>query len=371
MLKLQHTNPSPKQDFFLPYFFTFYLSVSLIRFLNPANFFITSTLVLLGIAPLILFFNFKKFKFYNLFFIFLILAGLISSLYVVRHERIHHMIFFNLMSLGILLLFEHKLIFHKHMMFIFICLSLYFLSIIFSLEDPIYALKVCSGNGISIMMIVTTIALYISRYVSEKKILIWPAFSNFLICFWAGGRSGFFSSLIILIGVCYLCTKNKRIFLWSFFLFSTVMLFFSLVFFDYLKHVYFFKALFERFDNHSLLNDPRLQIWSNYFNNLDLSRFIFGVNFKRDPWPGGEILNFDYHNSFINLVAQTGLFGFFILLLTSYSLNYYLRKNFLYLILFLALIFRALTDSFIFFESWDFLFFFFLLAPLKSLVIKN
>lgn len=368
MLKLQHTNP--RQDFFLPYFFTFYLAVSLIRFLNPANFFITSSLVLLGIAPLILFFNFKKFKFYNLFFIFLILAGLISSLYVFRHERIHHMIFFNLMSLGILLLFEHKLIFHKHIMFIFICLNLYFVSMIFSLENPIYALKVCSGNGISYMMIITTIALYISRYMSEKKILIWPAVSNFLICFWAGGRSGIFSSLIIFLGICYIAVKNKKIFYTFFFVISAVLISTGFIFYDYLREFYFFKVPFDRFATHSLLNDPRIQIWSNYFINLDFSRFIFGANIKNDPWPDGTILNYDYHNSFINLHANTGIYGFFLILLACYSLIFYYRKNFLYFILFSAIILRAFTDSFIFFESWDFLFFFFLMVPLKSLVKK-
>ena len=204
-------------------------------------------------------------------------------------------------------------------MTIFISVCLYFLGLMLFRQDPVYALKVCSGNGISIIILITVVSLYIVESRLSKKITLWPAAISFIICFWAGGRSGIISSFIILFGISYLCLKNKKFirlfYLTSFYLFLVLI---TIFFYDYLSDVYFFKSPLARFDSHSLAEEPRLLMWANYFNNLNLENFIFGANVRNDPWPEKVLYNFDYHNSFINLHSNTGLFGFFIFLLIGY-----------------------------------------------------
>jgi hypothetical protein len=330
---------------------------------------LTSTLVLLGLLPVIIYFQSKKYKVENYFFIFLLISILISSSYTGSFDRVVHRILFSLMSLGILVIFEQKIISYKQLMTLFIFICLYFLGLMLFRQDPIYALKVCSGNGISMIVLFALVALYIVRHRLQCAIILWPAAISFLICFWAGGRSGIISSFIILFGISYMKLKGRKFtklfYLTSFYLILTLATFF---FYDYLRDIYFFKAPLSRFANHTLAEEPRFLMWANYFNNLDLERFIFGVNIMNDPWPEKVLYNFDYHNSFINLHSKTGIFGFLIFLLTVNSLIYYIRNNLLFFILFTAIIFRAFTDSFIFFESWDFIFFFFLIKPLKAIL---
>ena len=361
-----------KIDFLYSYILSLYLALSIVRFLHPANLMLSSTLVLLGLLPVIIHIQSQNYKVENYFFILLIISTLISSAYTGSIERIPHKILFSLMSLGILVLFEQKKISYKQLMTVFIFVCLYFLGLMLFRQDPVYTLKVCSGNGISMILLVSTVSLYIVRHRLQRAIILWPAAISFLICFWAGGRSGIISSFIILFGINYLKLKNKKFtrlfYLTSFYLFLALITF---SFYDYLRDFYFFKAPLSRFANHSLSEEPRFLIWANYFNNLDLERFIFGVNTGNDPWPEKVLYNFDYHNSFIFLHSKTGIFGFFILLLMVNSLIYYIRNNLLFFILFTAIIFRAFTDSFIFFESWDFIFFFFLIKPLKAILRQN
>jgi len=103
-----------------------------------------------------------------------------------------------------------------------------------------------------------------------------------------------------------------------------------------------------------------LNMWANYFNNLDISRVIFGANVVEDPWPEGEINEYNYHNSFINLHLQTGLMGLVTLALIIFALFKFYKTNKVFFFLLLALILRSSTDLFIFFGRFDFIPFFFI-----------
>jgi hypothetical protein len=112
--------------------------------------------------------------------------------------------------------------------------------------------------------------------------------------------------------------------------------------------------------------DPRIEMWANYFNNLDLFRVIFGANILTDPWPKGKLFAYDYHNSFINLHSQTGFMGLIVLALIIFSLFKFYRTNRVFFFLFLTVILRWSTDIGLFFESWDFIPFFFIFYFLKD-----
>ena len=110
----------------------------------------------------------------------------------------------------------------------------------------------------------------------------------------------------------------------------------------------------------------RLSYWEYYFSNLDISRLIFGVNVVEDPWPAGEINEYNYHNSFIHLHLQTGFMGLITIALILFALFRYYKINKIYFFLLLSIIFRASTDGFMFFNRADFIIFFFIFYFLKS-----
>lgn len=344
--------------------FTAYLTLSLVRFLIPANFIITSSLCILGLTA----FSFshrEKITPENVILIFLVLSFLISACVTKRYERIPQVLFFSLMSSGIAYLLRKSLISSSHILIIFLCLSLFFFEKIFTQTDPVTTLRVTSGNGISLMTSVTIISYYIACYNEKKTLMLFPAAINFLICLWAGGRSGIFSSLIILLGL-YFLINYKRFYL-NLLLSVTILVFIFNInsIYSFLGNFYFFKASYLRFTTHSFIQDPRIFILKDYLSNLNITNILFGVNLK-NLWSGGLIYNFDLHNSFLNLTSKAGLIGWCNILMTIFALLIFLRKNLLFFILFLSLIVLCITDGFIFFESWDFLFLFFIVNAILN-----
>ena len=112
----------------------------------------------------------------------------------------------------------------------------------------------------------------------------------------------------------------------------------------------------ERFNS----EEVRLTVWGNYLSNLDLYRIVLGANIFEDPWPDGAVLAYNYHNSYIHLHSRTGLYSIFLFVLTAFALVEYARFNKLYFILFLTVIIRMSTDSGLFFESFDFIYLYFI-----------
>lgn len=115
------------------------------------------------------------------------------------------------------------------------------------------------------------------------------------------------------------------------------------------------------------ISTGRFEIWDNYYANLDMLRLFFGSNIYTDPWPKGEELAYNLHNSFLRLFAYTGLMGLLTIILMNAALIYFFYKNKLFFILLLALIIRGFTDTIFFFESWDFLLFFFIFYFLNDI----
>jgi len=112
--------------------------------------------------------------------------------------------------------------------------------------------------------------------------------------------------------------------------------------------------------------DPRIFIWSNYFNNLDVVKVFFGANVHTDPWPDGAIYAYNYHNIFIHLHLQTGVFLIVFCILICSALVKFCRTNKLFFVLLLAICLRGMTDTFLFFESWDFIIYFFIYQFMRN-----
>jgi hypothetical protein len=246
---------------------------------------------------------------------------------------------------------------------IFYGLAAYFFILMFIGVDGYTALKFCSFNGISIVMLVACISLYIIMSMEKKKIDLKPAIITLIISIWGIGRSGIISSFALLIGILLVRWRAKP----RYILYTIIGLFIALLFM-YATDYSFFKNAIDHYLVRSGEAGPseRWMMWSNYFNNLDISRVIFGVNVVEDPWPKKEIMAYNYHSSFINLHLQTGLMGLITLALIIIALLKFYKTNKVFFILFLTLILRASSDCFIFFDRFDFIPFFFIFYFLKT-----
>lgn len=354
------------------FLFCIYLFASLIRWVTPSNIFLTSLITIIGIV--LLFINLKTSRL-NLPFLYLlmmIIFLLLSSVAVYRYDRLGHTILFVLMNGGVALTLNKNLVQTWAVKIVFYYWSIFFLYQIFIGADPDAVMKVVSHNGVSMMMLVTCISYYIVVHQNASKLPVWPAFLTFIISIWGIGRMGILSSFIIFVGVLFVKFKARRV--------SAIFVGLTIIaILNFYEKILEFGSSFS-FSRGSILNivvksegdEPRFEIWSNYLKNLDTFRLIFGANVKTDPWPDGAELAYNYHNTFINLHSQTGLMGIltlFILLLALFRLFWYDK---IYFILFAALFTRWFTDIGLYFESWDFLpFFFTFITFFKLNVMKD
>ncbi len=296
----------------------------------------------------------------------LIFFLLLSSIAVNRFERLGHTILFVLMNGGVALTLKNFIqTWAVKVVFSFWCI--FFLYCIFIGADPDETMKVVSHNGVSMMMLVSCISYYVVVRQNAEKLYVLPAFLTLLISIWGIGRSGILSSFILFIGILLVKYKPKRI--------VTILVSFSVfliwIFYEKLLEI----GLRFSFLSGSLINilvksegdEPRLGIWENYFQNLDTFRLIFGANTKTDPWPDGEFLAYNYHNTFINLHSQTGLMAIITILILIFALiNFYLSDK-IFFVLLVVLLTRWFTDIGLYFESWDFLPFFFTFVMLSRI----
>ena len=359
---------------FFTILFSLYLALSLIRFTWPAHLLLTSTVTGLGLFALILL-SIRIRRDYVPIYIFvgfLTTSFLVSSLFVSRTERLGHVVLFIVFNTGIAMILLRGYVYSWGGYIVFYGSAGYFLMLMFAGVYPGEAL-VCSYNGISMMMMVACISLYIILSMENKKIDLKPALISLFISIWAIGRSGIISFLVLLLGflLVRLRTKKRIIFIVIICLIIGYLLFDVLYMFG-MDYSIFSNAI-DRFLASATGEVPnvRMRIWANYFNNLDISRVIFGVNVLTDPWPDGELLAYNYHSSFINLHLQTGFMGLIVMVLIILSLFKFFRKNQVFFFLFLTVILRWSTDIGLFFESWDFIPFFFIFYYLTCIIHKK
>jgi len=354
---------------FFTILFSLYLALSLICFIWPNNYIILIYTVL-GLFALVCLSTRIRGE-YGLIYIyigFLIASFLVSSLIVGRTGwRLYIPLSFVVSSPGIAMILLRRYVYSWGGYIVFYSLAIYFFVLILAGVDGHFALKYSSWNGISMVMLVACISLYIILNMENKKIDLKPALITLVISIWGIGRSGIASSIVLLLGLLSVRLRAKPKYLLS----VIISLFIAFIFYALSMYALDYSFLGNAIDHYlkkTMETGPseRWTMWTNYFNNLDLFRLIFGVNVVEDPWPAGEISEYNYHNSFINLHLQTGFMGLITLLLIIFSLFLYYRINQVFLFLFLTLLLRSSTDLFIFFGPFDFIPFFFIFYFLKS-----
>lgn len=359
---------------FFTILFSLYLALSLIRFIWPANLLMSAIITWFGLVALILLSIRIRREHVPIYIFagFLVTSFLVSSLFVERTERIGHVVLFIIFNTGIALILLRGYVYSWGGYIVFYGLVGYFLILMLAGVDADDALKVCSYNGISMMMLVGCISLYIILSMENKKIDLIPAIFTLLISIWGIGRSGIASSFVLLLGLLLIRLQAKQKYIYIGIISFLISLSILYIYWDVLliyamDHSFFGNAInLYLVRNMETGPDVRIAIWANYFNNLDIFRVLFGANVLTDPWPEGEILAYNYHNVFINLHLQTGFMGLIVIALIIFSIFNFYKTNKVFFFLLITLILRCSTDILLFFESWDFIPFFFIFYFLKD-----
>jgi hypothetical protein len=359
-----------QKKYFFTIVFTAYFALTLIRYLWPQNLILTATITFLGLLSLIVL-SMKIPKDNLPIYIFTLLlaaAFLVSSIFVLRTDRIAHVLLFIFFNFGIALILVRGQVYSQGPYLVFYALASYMALLIISGADPNEALKVVSRNGISEIMIAACVCLYIIQENEGKKIDLKPAFFTFLISIWGVGRSGIVSSLVLFLGLFFVRMRLKNLYTYAaFFALLAAFLFFDQLLLLGIDNSFIGPAIDHNFARRQDDRpEARIAIWANYFNNLDFFRVFFGANVHTDPWPGGELYAFNYHNMFIHLHLQTGLMAIVVLIFILAALVKFWRSNKVFFFLLLAICMRGITDTFLFFESWDFILYFFIYYFLKN-----
>ncbi len=344
------------------------------RFVWPAQLLMSLVLSTLGLLALLLtsIIIQKMYLKLYLFIGLLLFSFLVSSLFVsARTERLGHVVLFILANAGVALVLVKGLASRGGAYIVFYSLTAYFLILIAAGVGARDALTSTSYNGISMMLLTACVSLYIVLGVEGRKIDLKPALVTGLLCIWAIGRSGILSSMILLGGLLLILLHSRIKSRYFFILVLAVVIFIAYLFFDNLialsqGNFFLGNAVEVYLARNADVESVRLVLWANYFNNLDFSRLFFGANIFTDPWPQGEEFGYNYHNSWISLHSQTGLMGLVVIALVGLSLLKFWKNNKLFFVLFSAVITRWSTDAGIFFESWDFLMYFFIFYYLSG-----
>jgi len=365
------------EKIFFTILFSLYLALSLISSLIVTRLFVARsiglTAISLGLFALILLSTRirRGHAKYYVFVGLLVTSLLISSFIVGRTGRsVYLPTFFIISNFGIALILIRGYVYSWGGYIVFYGLAVYFLMLMLAGVD--LTLTMGSTNIISIAILIACISLYIILSRENKKIDLKPALFTLAISIWGLGRSGIISSFVLLLGLIYAKIRANRKYFYVMIIFLIIFLLSAYWFFDYLyKFVmdcsFLRKAIdfnVQRYTRNA--SDPRFNYWTYYFNNLNLSRLIFGVNAAEVPWPDGEINEYNFHNSFIHLHLQTGLMGLVTMVLILFALFKYYRTHKLFFFLLLSFVLRSTTDLFIFFSRFDFILFFFIFYFLKS-----
>jgi hypothetical protein len=347
--------------------FTAYLGLAIVRFLRPHP---LLNPVVMGIGLLALLLSIippRKVDLPFLVFLAALVVGILVSAQLVLRSgvRSYFPVVFTLSSAGIALLPLRHRVYVWGPTIVFAGVTAYFAGLMLTGVDARAALTATTHNGISMMMLVACVSLYVTRVMEGAPIRLAPAVLTLIVCTWGIGRSGILSSAILLAGLVYLGMRRYKVLV----PFGAAVLLVAYVtagwYMPLLDSTRFGPAI-QNYRERAEKSESRLILWRNYFGNLDARRVLVGANVFEDPWPEGEINEYNYHCSFIALHSQTGLMGLVTMGLLAGSLWRNYRQQQVLFFLALTVVVRWAVDNGMFFNVFDFLPLFFIAQFLAS-----
>lgn len=358
--------------FYLYLFFAICIYIPDIHIIGRGKIYYTTILIGLFALPLHLskLLLYKKYSIIFYFIYFICISNLICSLVINKggFSFLIIIIIITLSNLSGLIFLVNKNLNISVVSLIFISVFTYYFYYIININNDSYTsvnivnvnistltFVDISRNAISVTMIMPVILVYIAYHQSTKLIPLWPAIMTFIVCVWAIGRSGIISSGLLLIGIIFLKIIQMRKLLFKLAIVFSILLF---LLFIMLNIEDIISNYFPYFKLAGTDLTGREEIWNHYFNQIkNPMYFVFGgeLDSYMMKW------DYNYHNSFITLHYQIGIFAIPVMVAIVISLFRYLLNNKLYFLLLLVLILRINTDYLMFFSCWDFLIYYLLL----------
>ncbi len=246
---------------------------------------------------------------------------------------------------------------------VFIIVSITFAAMIIGGVDPQEGLASQSGNMISVIILFYVFLIYIKRYEEKKKIIFWPCLLAILFSVWGNGRSGLLSSVLLFVLIFlygYFFVEKKKI---STLLKVLVLVAIGLFLLDHYFGAYIelFESKLDKYGSSSV----RTEIWAEYIDQASASigPLLFGVPTEYGSGNGTLLATYTLHNSFVSLHAEYGLVGFLYVAcsLLIFVRKFWIRKEYLYLIVIFVWFIRSMFDWIGFPGIFDVIFFYFLL----------
>lgn len=308
-------------------------------------------------------------KFYNktkivVFFFVLYVFGLLSSIYTNNYRVQDYLIIVQYFGIALLLFrYGTKYSINK---FFFIIYVLYFGANMLTGRSPDKVFIGFSRNNIPVTLLIQSVLLYVSMVENKKKIRLYPAITVLLFSIWTIGRSGIFTSLLMLILIIlYIQFKSEKRNLRIIYISFLILILYSVI------SVFFYDELIEpalaRLFRLGITDSHRGSIIVEYLNQCKTSFYslFLGVNINQNSI--FSIYNYNLHNSYLRLHAYHGLLGFtmiFVFGLRTIT-KLLIQKYYLFFILLLILFIRGTTDIVAFHGPFDPLIYYFIFKSFK------
>lgn len=184
------------------------------------------------------------------------------------------------------------------------------------------------------------------------------------ICFMLYGRSGILLSFLVLLVSVQSALRNRGPLKYLVITFIAVC---GLIGFVYFYDDIVTLVMESKFKEG--IESPRSVMLFEYFNQIDISTLLIGVDLNKIPL----IVSFNYnpHNSFLNLHAMYGIFAILFLLAVVFCLSLVLLKDYIIGFLLLIYIGRGMFDTIIFPGVLDFAFYYVLVRMLYTQTVRE
>lgn len=303
-------------------------------------------------------------KFYNktkiiVFFFVFYLFGLVSSVYTSNYRIQDYLIIAQYFGIALLLFrYGTKYSINK---FFFMFYILYFGANILAGIHPDNVFIGFSRNNIPVTLLIQSVLLYVSMLKNEKKTKIYPAITVLLFSIWTIGRSGIFTSLLMLILIIlYIQFESEKKNLKIIYISLLILMVYSVI------SVFFYDELIEpalaRLLRLGITDSHRGSIIVEYLNQCKNSFYslFLGVNINQNLL--FSVYGYNLHNSYLRLHAYHGLLGFIMILVFSFRSisKFFIHKYFLFLILSVILLIRGVADIVAFHGPFDPLIYYFI-----------
>lgn len=225
-----------------------------------------------------------------------------------------------------------------------------------------------SKNSISIFLTTKVLVFYVLAYIQRDRLALLPAWIHLFECTLIVSRGGMLCAIFLLLGLFFLgdhkdqprlktlrfwCFKFVKLDKWPTLILCLSITGIAYVFDIFGVRVAFEKNLFEFYARSDFFSG-RIEVYQSFFKNMTAEKLIFGESQENSI---AFMYQGNTHNSLLGLWQYTGVFGLFVSLAWFIGLGRSIGKSKIKFLLTAVLTLRLLTEHFLFFTGFDFLFF--------------